>query len=193
MSASSFPPPREMLEPRRLPDTLRTLPEIVVALVLIPTGIWLAAVVGEELALRRQIEALQARAAQLEEVQLDDQARRELKNSIVHDVINGRITLPEAAARFDVLFVRRDQGLRSLREAHPGASREEILCRHVIEAVRGRLEPTDPEQADAVTLRLQAELQSFLASGHGIRLPAVSFSGGEAAQQGLPPGTGNEK
>jgi hypothetical protein len=183
---------RLSLRRNRRGSPLRILTVIVVALALIPTGIWLAAVIGEELELRRQIAARQAQAVQWEGVQLEIQARHEVRDSIVHDVIGGRITLPEAAAWFDVLRFRPDQVVSSLRAAHLGASREEVLCRDVIETVRESLELTDPEKADAVTLRLQAELQSYLASGHGIRLPAVSFSGGAATQQRLH-STGNEK
>jgi hypothetical protein len=106
------------------------------------------------------------------------QRRVGAKVRLAREVIDGRLTLLEAAARFRDL--NREPPLFAwvaFRAANPGASDDELLCREVISYVH--LEQRGQPGTDAgLVARLEAELNERLERGD-LHLPATDLGGGE--------------
>jgi WD40 repeat protein len=104
--------------------------------------------------------------------------RIEAKNRLAAEVIDGRLTLLEAAARFRDLDREPPPFDRdAFRCSYPGASDDELLCREVIFFVR--VEQRRRPGTDAgIVARLEAELNERLGRGN-LRLPATGLGGGE--------------
>jgi hypothetical protein len=87
------------------------------------------------------------------------------KRRLAGEVIDGRLSLLEAAARFRDLDEQPPAACReALRATYPGASDDECHCRAVLQYVRVemRLRPgVDPD----LTERLEAELRALLEHG----------------------------
>lgn len=83
----------------------------------------------------------------------------EVKKRIVNQVIEGRLPLVEAAARFQAISGHSWSG--------------EIACRTVIGWVALALSER-PEQADAVSDRLERELQNFLENSGQLHLSVLN-------------------
>jgi len=103
------------------------------------------------------------------------------KSRLAEDVAVGRLTLLEAAARFRELNSQWPpfdwDTWRFFRHCDfPGASDEEGLCRQVINCTRSTLWQ-QPEVADEVRRRLEAELDQHLRHGT-LRLPPLIANGG---------------
>jgi len=88
--------------------------------------------------------------------------RNEAKYAVAAAVVEGRLTLWQAAARFHDLHGRPAEYPELFRQRNPGHSDGERLCRNVIAWVRGNAEP---KQGSAVATRLEQELQSRLEAG----------------------------
>ena len=107
--------------------------------------------------------------------ELDDRIRRALRRfaarrRLAGEVIDGRLTLPEAAAGFrDVSEADPAFDWERFRLVHPGASDDERLCRQVIGYVWVQVQ-NRPDADPALPGRLEAELEDLLRRGD-LRLP----------------------
>jgi hypothetical protein len=96
----------------------------------------------------------------------------EAKAAVTEEVIAGRLSLAEAAARFRALEAGRpNRHCRAPQERFPGDSEGERLCREVITHVRTRLGAEDPARARQIIARLEADLRGLLARDGTVRLP----------------------
>jgi hypothetical protein len=93
------------------------------------------------------------------------------KGSITEDVIYGRVTLLEAAARFHALHAQRPDNSYCVPQTRllPGSSEGERLCWEIIQWVEMDLQE-DPRR-DQVVGRLLSELQETLDRQGTVRLP----------------------
>src|SRR5262249_33796987 len=115
----------------------------------------------------------QRRADELEDQLADAVRRSEATEAAVKEVIAGRLTLREAAARFRALAKENpDFQWETFRRTYPGASDEERHCRQVIDAAQKAL-GYEPDEAAEVVTRLEAELREHLERDGTIRLPAA--------------------
>jgi hypothetical protein len=109
--------------------------------------------------------------------ELDDQLKQVLlrsdaKDAVVADLIDGRLTLFEAAARF-----------RAVNESNPQAEQwltgfplgdqpyETALCRSVIRRVEVELRPRGSKLGHGIVARLEAQLADHLKRHGSVRLP----------------------
>jgi hypothetical protein len=91
-------------------------------------------------------------------------ARVDGKQRVVQELLDGRITLLEAAARFHELCAPSPAIIAGLHQRYPGCSSDaECYCRSAIRYAEDVLEDR-PDRA-AVLARLQAELDDHLAHG----------------------------
>jgi hypothetical protein len=105
------------------------------------------------------------RGKRLDRAAQDTLDRVAAKQQVLWDLIDRRLSLVEAAARFRELD--RDCPISNLPPGwveRPGASDEEKQCRYVIAYLNGML-VNDPERAQAETRRLEVELQAVLSHG----------------------------
>jgi hypothetical protein len=93
------------------------------------------------------------------------------KDQPVDDLLAGRLSLLQAAARFRDSLRQAADTLAGRRLAAPGPEQGERLCREVMAWVDVRLRDRAPQQAAAVALRLEAELQQHRAPDGTVRLP----------------------
>jgi hypothetical protein len=84
-------------------------------------------------------------------------------------VIAGRLTLLEAAARFQAITLSRPAHMPVSLAGYPGGSDEERFCRQVIAYVESLLE--DVSERRAVVVRLNCELRAHLAIFGTVVLP----------------------
>jgi hypothetical protein len=98
---------------------------------------------------------------------LDRLVRRQ---RIAGKVIEGSLSLPEAARLFGQLNDLTPEFADAYREGYPGATRNECLCRQVIVWAGNELNHT-PDRARALTRRLEAELESHLSRDGTVHLP----------------------
>jgi hypothetical protein len=96
------------------------------------------------------------------------------KQSVIRQLIDGQLTLFEAAALFGRLNQMGESSEPQV-DLHPGASKGEKLCRQVIRWVRGSLPqskaPDLQSEADAFVAELEAELAEHLAQHGTVVLP----------------------
>jgi hypothetical protein len=110
-----------------------------------------------------------------EAVQQEEQTGRELdqrsravrqrmveRTRIVHDLIDGKLTLHQAADRFHTLNCEAPDCQTAFQWAFPGKSDEERCCRQVIAWTHALLVRESPVRAAMVTLPLRAELEKEL-------------------------------
>jgi hypothetical protein len=96
--------------------------------------------------------------------------RAAAKQRLAVEVIEGRLSLVEAATRFRDLDEQPPPfHWQAFRDAFPGASDDERHCRQVLNYVWGELQDR-PDADPALLGRLEAELQDLLARGN-FRLP----------------------
>jgi hypothetical protein len=91
-----------------------------------------------------------------------------VKMQIVKQVIEGRMPLLEAAARFQA--VTRQASVENALNAPPAATDNEVMARSVIGWVELVLRDR-PEQADVISARLESELQSHIQRFGKVLLP----------------------
>jgi hypothetical protein len=139
-----------------------TLPEWLVGQGLNGESVWALAEQLVQEDLRRQ------QVDQRREQMLNCYARR---REIVCEVVEGRLSLPEAAVHFRRLNEQRPYLAAEYRKRHPGATANESLCRQVISRVGMELESSTPDHVRAVTGRLEAELQCHLRRDGTVHLP----------------------
>ena len=94
----------------------------------------------------------------------------EVKQQIISQLIDGRLHLLEAAARFQEVHRRSAACLQNTIGVPSGPTDSESVCRIVIGWVHLALQDR-PEQADAISDRLESELQSHLARFGRVCLP----------------------
>jgi hypothetical protein len=100
------------------------------------------------------------------------EARGRTKDEVIRRLLDGRLTLPEAAAWFRSVNRPSRTGV-DLLARYPGASEEERLCRQVIAWAKARAESQSFSQAEVVGQRLEAELRACLEREGKVRLPEV--------------------
>ena len=108
----------------------------------------------------------QVRTSEVEDDRLtaegDDVLRRiAIKEAIITELLAGRTTLADASERFAALNGARPDYVATLREVFPGATDQETYARNVISFALPRVPAQD---RDALSSRLEAELQQILAS-----------------------------
>ena len=92
--------------------------------------------------------------------------RIESRLRTAHDVIEGRLTLLQAAEHYrDVSESAADYDWEDFRSKTSGASDDERYCRLVIKYVKTELERKNPSQVKPVQTRLDSELTSLMACG----------------------------
>jgi hypothetical protein len=149
---------------------------LLLALVLYLPGRWALPYLREALSLPWYLSDLHS-ATRLGE-DLDQQADvnnvRDLGQlAAVDDLIAGRCTLLEAAARFrDLAEAASNFPWEEFRRHYPGANDEERHCQRVIEHLQARLEK-QPDRCRALVRRLEAELDAYRACGP-LRLPPAA-------------------
>jgi hypothetical protein len=99
--------------------------------------------------------------------QLTDQSeevrrRIAVKDAIITELLDGQITLAEATDRFTALNAGYPEYLLTIRATQPGDTDREKFARNVIAFARLR---TAPDQVEAVTSRLEGELQEMTGAG----------------------------
>jgi hypothetical protein len=100
------------------------------------------------------------------------QKRIDWKNSVADRLVDGELTLAEAAAWFRYLNENPPHFQTEYRSVWPGDSDGEKLCRQVIGWVRARLYPTRPaSEIEVLTIRLEEQLCALLAQGDAVELP----------------------
>ncbi len=98
----------------------------------------------------------------LEEAALDLARRVAARQAVVRAVIEGRLSLTEAADEFQELDLRsKTFHWDVFRQQMPGATDQERQCRAVLTHVRLQL-AHDPDAAQALCQRLETELQTYL-------------------------------
>jgi hypothetical protein len=104
------------------------------------------------------------RSERLDEQGARTAARTEAKRRLFAELAAGRLSLPQAAARFRELCAEAPQTRDALRILFDSGSDEERLCRFLIYCVEAELAGS-PGQPEAVGRRLNAELEARLRSG----------------------------
>jgi len=88
-------------------------------------------------------------------------ARANVRKHIVEELIDGRLTLPEAASQFGELNTKDPQTMTAIQSTLTGDSDQERLCRQVLMHVKVALEDR-PSEADKVSPRLQSQWKEYL-------------------------------
>jgi hypothetical protein len=89
----------------------------------------------------------------------------------VTELIAGRLTLREAAARFGDLDAEVPLLRDSVKQRYPGVAYEVALCRVVVDWTRSVLQVRAPEQMETVLARLEEELQTIKECEEDLCLP----------------------
>lgn len=98
--------------------------------------------------------------------------RLELKQEAITALLDGRLSLFEAATRFRAANQLHSESMDSLRRIVPGRSEEEKVCRQVINwAVAAATHQDSPTEGEKVSARLEAELAQHLAQNGRVILP----------------------
>jgi lipopolysaccharide biosynthesis regulator YciM len=85
------------------------------------------------------------------------------KERMCGDLIAGRATLSQAVIEFRRLHVDDPYYLRLLRQAYPGCSDEECICRNVIHYVSKCLNHSEPPAQRTTLARLEEQMRTHLA------------------------------
>jgi hypothetical protein len=120
---------------------------------------------------RQQLEAERQRAALLDRRDEVVRGRLEAKTVVVGQLLDGRLTLAEAAAWFKSLNESPADYPAVRHGEFPGASEGERLCRQVINWVEAELGRQSASQAEAISVRLEEELQTLLRRDGTVHLP----------------------
>jgi hypothetical protein len=96
-------------------------------------------------------------------------ARCAVREEVTQELLAGRLTLPEAAARFRALNAAAGPSVPPLGLWFAGATEEERLCRQVIAWTESAsTSPRSPGSSLPARRRLEAELNALLEQGHGV-------------------------
>jgi hypothetical protein len=138
---------------------------------LLGAGLLAGGLVAADRAGGRREEAAARRNAELDCFREAAAARLAAKERLSAAVLEGRLTLLEAAARFRALNQTRcDPCWASWQSPFPGRSDEEHVCREVISWVGGQARQHDPCLGAVTCARLEEELEALLRQGP-LRLP----------------------
>ena len=119
----------------------------------------------------RQMEAERQRAALLDRRNEVVSRRLDAKNVVVGQLLDGRMTLAEAAAWFKALNESPADCPAVAHGEFPGASEGERLCRQVIGWAQAERAGQSASQAEATNARLEEELQTLLGRDGTVHLP----------------------
>lgn len=117
---------------------------------------------------------MQKDRARFEELDQQGEAVRRriaVKAALAADLIAGRATLWEVAARFRDLNTARPDYPEFIRRSYRGASDEERQCRNVIEHVEALMDAAGPSLRREMVAQLERELQERLDRDGRIDLP----------------------
>jgi hypothetical protein len=128
--------------------------------------------------LQAGVESELRRSDELDAQLVEAQQRVGVKQQVVGDVIDGRLDLLEAAARFRDLTPPSSDAARYLRRVYAGPSDDERFCRALIQWVRGTRRFGSRAEADRAAARLEAEFQERLRRHGRIALPPAPVAGG---------------
>jgi hypothetical protein len=129
-------------------------------------------------ALERQVEQGKCFAAELDERGRTIFRRLEDKRRVTLELLEGRLSLLQAAVRFRELNARPRQNPVDLRDLFPGRSDAERVCRQVISWVSGEEGGIDPKRREVLQGALEKELEQLLASGRPLAWPDQQSSEG---------------
>ena len=93
------------------------------------------------------------------------------KEQIALALAEGRMSLPQAAARFGALSEATPAFRFTVSQIHPSGTRDEQLCRYLIDWMATLVRDTSPARADAAVRRLNAELDERLRRGDPLVTP----------------------
>jgi hypothetical protein len=118
---------------------------------------------------QRAFDSETARCEELERLQRLSRDRMRAKDQIALELIADRLSLTEAARRFEELPDAPAWLWFQLRADYAGVGKEECMCRHVIDWARELLRD-HPGRAEALRQRLEEELREHLrpSSPHGV-------------------------
>jgi hypothetical protein len=122
-------------------------------------------------ALGREVEDSERVSTELEEWGQTLMARIRRKRGVTLDLLEGRLSLLEAADRFRALSVRGPHDPADPIKVFPGRTETERVCRQVISRVFDEATVIDPQRAEAVRAALEWELEQRLAGGKTISWP----------------------
>jgi hypothetical protein len=111
------------------------------------------------------------RESQLADEQRETAIRGAARQQAAEDVVAGRITLLEAAARFGELNSQLPNGGRKILLYSTGASEGERLCWQVIRWIRHNQLNLSEAEARTVERRLETELEDLLERDGTVQLP----------------------
>ncbi len=112
-----------------------------------------------------EFHAEQRRRADLDALDATALQRVALKDAVIRDLLNGRMTLVEAAGQFRRINDNYANADAILRLMFPGTTTEEALCRNVLTFVEMSLQ-NEPDQGAPVLHELRGEL-ALLSAVHG--------------------------
>ena len=151
---------------RRLTYSLATaslLPGLVLCLLLRTPDV--VVMLGESAVFRAMMPREQAREARADRALQDVIRRTAAKQAIALDLVHGRLSLLEGAARMrDLDRAAPDFAWEYFRLAYPAASDDERHCLEAIRQVRGALLPSDPA-GEAAARRFEDELRGHIING----------------------------
>lgn len=122
--------------------------------------------------LHEQLARGQVRQAEMSLLNASVTERIAQKERLAYELIAGRVTLFQAAARFRAVNQQHPETMQDMRKAFPGGSDEEKLCRQVIAWAQVLLtHSTPPSQREARIGQLEAELEEQLTRTGKVTLP----------------------
>jgi hypothetical protein len=128
---------------------------------------WLTALGLDLWTVEEALERLQVQRQRSEELAIRARevfARCREKTTIAHDLVEGKMTLPQAIVRMRDVCNAEPNSWKWLRRAEPGRSDEERLHSHLLGWIRPALRD-DPVRAEAAIARFQKEFRK--GTGHG--------------------------
>jgi hypothetical protein len=112
--------------------------------------------------LRESVRNAEAEGERLDAEDAEVLSRIRMKESIVTDLVAGRITMAEATDQFTELCAPHPAQMEVIRDRFPGATDREKIAHNVIAFA---LQRVDPDQRDAIASRLENDLRQMLAAG----------------------------
>ena len=132
---------------------------------------WLRLDLNEVRALCQRICQEGERRGGLARVEKSIHSRIQRKEQIALALAEGRMSLPQAAARFGALSEATPAFRFTVSQIHPSGTRDEQLCRYLIDWMATLVRDTNPARADAAVRRLNAELDERLRRGDPLVAP----------------------
>lgn len=114
--------------------------------------------------LRAQVEESAQRGLALDAAHDDVRSRIDLKETLVEELIGGRICLAEVAFQFMVLNEGHPEYMAAIRRTYRTGTDLQRTARNVVDYTLPRLEGETPSRQAEVTARLNAELADLLKS-----------------------------